>query len=622
MKYNKELLLKKFKEIHGDLYDYTKFEYNGYKKKSIIICKIHGEFHQTTQRHLEGRHCKKCSIINAGKKISKINKNRAIIIDDVIKKARDKHGDKYEYININKGKLTISCPIHGLFSQRTANHLKGCGCPKCAIEERSHKFKIQKKKNKTNKDHRESFIKNASKKFKHKFNYDKVVYQTSRDKVIIICPEHGEFEQKPTVHINSKHGCPKCASDHTTSHLSLGTKNFIKKLKSINKSYSFDRTVYNGYYDRLTITCNLHGDFDVTPNNALTGVGCPQCYKDNRRVSIDEFISRAIKIHGDEYVYENIHFETLDDKINITCKKHGEFITTASNHLKGRTCPSCNSSLPQNQISNYISSLGFDHEINDRNVIKPYEIDILLNNFAIELNGVFWHSYDRKETIQERFKHYNKCDIAYDNGIDLYQFTDLEWINKQEIVKSMISSRLNCNRKIFARNCIVKEISNDDFNKFMTDNHLQGKLNTSKRIGLFHDDILVSAMGFNKHDKYDYYITRLASLSFHNVIGGASKMFKFFVSRYNPRSILTFADRRYSKGNIYKKLGFNLISTTQPNYQYYKNSKLYSRIAFQKHKLKYKLRVFDDRLSESQNMFNNGYRRIWDAGNYKLVWRI
>lgn len=622
MRYNKEVLLKKFKEIHGDIYDYSKYEYNGYKKKSTFICKTHGEFEQTTQRHLEGRHCKKCSVISAGKKISNINKKRSSF-DDIVKKAKisNKNSNKYEYIGIDGDKLIISCPIHGIFRQRIANHLKGCGCPKCAIENRTSKLRIKNKKLKidNSQDYKNSFIKKSNKKFNFKFDYDKVNYKTANDKVTIICPIHGEFKQTPSGHINSKHGCPECAKNFTNSQMSLNTNGFVEKLK-FNENYSFDKTVYSGYKNRLIITCKTHGDFSITPNSALMGIGCPKCYKESRKISKSNFIMRAIKIHGHEYDYKNVNFETLDDNIKIICKKHGEYTTIACNHLKGGTCPSCNSSLPQNQICDYISSLGFNYEINNRSVIKPYEIDILLDSFAIELNGVFWHSYIRKETKQEKFKHYDKCDVAENKNIDLYQFTDLEWINKKEIVKSMISSRLGCNTRIFARNCIVKEISSIEFNEFMNISHLQGELNTSIRIGLFHNERLVLTIGFNKHHKYDYYITRLASLPFYNIVGGASKIFEYFVTKYNPISILTFADRRYSKGNIYKKLGFDTISITHPNYQYFKNNKLYSRIAFQKHKQKSKLKLFDDNLSESQNMFNNGYKRLWDAGNYKLVW--
>lgn len=86
-----------------------------------------------------------------------------------------------------------------------------------------------------------------------------------------------------------------------------------------------------------------------------------------------------------------------------------------------------------------------------------------------------------------------------------------------------------------------------------------------------------------------------------------------------PNSILSYADRRYSNGNVYKKLGFELIGATKPNYFYVKNKNLFSRQKFQKHKLEKKLKDFNWGLSESQNMFNNGYRRLWDAGHWKFV---
>ena len=126
-------------------------------------------------------------------------------------------------------------------------------------------------------------------------------------------------------------------------------------------------------------------------------------------------------------------------------------------------------------------------------------------------------------------------------------------------------------------------------------------------------------MSFNKHPKYQWEITRFANKLNMTVVGGASKLFKHFLREHNPDQILTYADRRYSNGNLYKKLGFKLDGITQPNYIYIKNKKIFSRQQFQKHKLKDKLEDFNPLLTEAENMFNNGYRRMWDAGNYRFL---
>ena len=132
---------------------------------------------------------------------------------------------------------------------------------------------------------------------------------------------------------------------------------------------------------------------------------------------------------------------------------------------------------------------------------------------------------------------------------------------------------------------------------------------------------------FNK--KYDYELIRFCNKSGFSVIGGASKLFNYFIKNYNtksPKSIITYANRRFSNGKIYETLGFKFLRKTEPNYFYFKKNTLtlLSRNQFQKHKLKDKLSLFDYNLSESENMFNNDYRRIYDCGNlvYEYVGSI
>ena len=113
---------------------------------------------------------------------------------------------------------------------------------------------------------------------------------------------------------------------------------------------------------------------------------------------------------------------------------------------------------------------------------------------------------------------------------------------------------------------------------------------------------------------FDNDIIRLCTLKYHYVAGGASKLFKYFKLKYNPGSIISYANRRFSNGSIYNLLGFKLKGTTNPNY-YIKGNQVLSRYKCQKHKLKDLLENYDDNLSEYQNMINNGYVRLFDCGN-------
>ena len=155
---------------------------------------------------------------------------------------------------------------------------------------------------------------------------------------------------------------------------------------------------------------------------------------------------------------------------------------------------------------------------------------------------------------------------------------------------------------------------------------MQGVDNSSVRLGLFYENELISAMTFGK-SRYDkkvqYEMYRFCNKLNTNIVGGASKLFSFFVNTYDPQSIISYSDRRYFDGILYVKLGFKFIQNTTPNYFYIFNNytTLKSRISFQKHKLKKILPIFDPLLTEWENMKNNGFDRIWDCGNGKWVWK-
>lgn len=179
------------KAVHGDRYDYSKTNYTGALNKVIIICKKDGEFRQIPNSHLRGHGCKKCAKCSDGRRLSCTN--------EFIKKAKVKHGEKYDYTKVHythsEDKVVIICKIHGEFIQRAKVHLNGCGCPKCGKESCSSN---------TN-----EFIKRARVKHGDKYDYTKVDYLYARSKVIIICKQHGEFKQSPDAHLSGA-GCPKC----------------------------------------------------------------------------------------------------------------------------------------------------------------------------------------------------------------------------------------------------------------------------------------------------------------------------------------------------------------------------------------------------------------------------
>jgi len=182
--------------------------------------------------------------------------------------------------------------------------------------------------------------------------------------------------------------------------------------------------------------------------------------------------------------------------------------------------------------------------------------------------------------------------------------------------------------KLYARKCTIKEIPVTEANMFLKNNHLQQSTSgNTVNIGLILGNKLVSLMTFGKSrfTNEEYELLRFCNILNTSVIGGFPRLLKHFIIMYNPTSIISYANRRWSKGDIYENNGFEYVSITNTGYYYYHQSdttKLFHRIKFQKHKLHALLPKFDPTLTETENMYENGYRKIYDAGQLKYVLRL
>jgi len=254
----------------------------------------------------------------------------------------------------------------------------------------------------------------------------------------------------------------------------------------------------------------------------------------------------------------------------------------------------------------------------NKNFEKKFELDIFIpsKNIGIDLNKLYWNS---ELNGKDKNYHLNKTKFFEERGIQVIHIFEDEWIEKQEIVKSIILSKLGLiENKIFARKTEIKEITSKESKLFLFNNHIQGEVNSKVNLGLFYNDELVSLMTFSKprfNKHYDWEMVRFCNKINTNVIGGAGKLLVYFRKNYSG-SIISYADRRFSQGKIYETLEFKGKKQSAPDYFYFKNGyNRYSRVQFQKHKLKDKLEIFDPNLTEWQNMQLNGYDRIWDCGN-------
>lgn len=244
-----EEFVKKARVVHGDRYCYERAVYVTGRSKITITCPDHGDFEQEACSHLQGAGCAKCS------------GNAKLTTEDFIEKAREVHGDRYGYdrsvYTSTMKKIIITCPKHGDFRQTPDSHLHGAGCINCGGT-----FKLT----------TGIFIERSRNVHGAKYCYDKAIYTNNSDKIIITCPEHGDFQQRPAGHLKGA-GCAKCSGNPR-----LTTEEFIEKARATHGArYIYNNVTYVSGHNKVAITCQVHGIFLQTPASHSQGIGCPKC---------------------------------------------------------------------------------------------------------------------------------------------------------------------------------------------------------------------------------------------------------------------------------------------------------------------------------------------------------
>jgi len=194
----------------------------------------------------------------------------------------------------------------------------------------------------------ESFIERAINVHGNTYDYSLVDYVSAHKKVTIICSEHGCFEQEPNDHTRG-FGCRRCAKTEKYT-----TNEFIDKAKDIHsEKYDYSLVNYVTAKKGINIICKKHGNFVQTPYKHLCGQGCPKC-ADNINLTTEEFIRRAFMVHKNNYNYSLVDYVSAHKKVTIVCNLHGEFKQKPSSHLMGRGCPTCKQSVGEKKISKFL----------------------------------------------------------------------------------------------------------------------------------------------------------------------------------------------------------------------------------------------------------------------------
>lgn len=344
--------IQRARKVHGNKYNYSKVEYVNSRTKVIIICSEHGVFEQTPDSHINRQHgCDKCAVEAKKQKLSSNT-------EEFIQKAREKHGDKYdysktEYVNA-KTKVKIICLKHGVFEQEPESHLQGCGCRQCVSEGQSKSQAFT----------TEQFIEQAKTKYGNKYDYSQVEYINNHTKVKIRCIEHDYvFEQIPTNHLHGNCGCKKCISEKRSKCKISNTDEFIQKaIAKHGNKYDYSEIEYKNNHTKVKIICPIHGEFEQTPNNHLSGKGCGKCArihgfktrKNNGTLNTSQSEEDLYKLLVDKFGVDNV-IRQFRDKIRypFNCdfyiKSLDLFIELNANWTHGRGLGFYDENNPEHQ---------------------------------------------------------------------------------------------------------------------------------------------------------------------------------------------------------------------------------------------------------------------------------
>ena len=556
-------------------------------------------------KHIYFKYCDKCreELVKDTKSIGK---------EELIRKFNEKFDKKYKLVEeetefdkpIKKAKVTFICPKHGKQVSKWLNLIhvrKGdIPCVKC-IEEKNMEIFYDRRKWTY-----EKLLEVNKELFGNKYE---IVYfsgkKSVKDKIKIICPKHGEFEQYITNFVRG-HQCIKCAAEYKAD--------VQKKYQSIEE---LERKVLKNILKH-----EYKKKFDIDLN------------KTNFPLSV---------------------FDT----VYVNCYEHGAVQVKTFSIENGIYCPICVSSkLESDFIRALREEIGYNGYIKKLRKIPGtnYEIDVFVPELSLgfELHGIYFHSiglgdYSEPESFKlKKWKHYKKASAAAQNDIRLIQIFEHEWINnsKRKIWLSIIKNALYLlpkENKIHARklNLRIRTDITSEIIEFFNNNHLDGYIPGSYYVtlednyGEIYSGLIIGKHRFRKKnkeiDENVLEIFRFATKIDYSVRGAFSKMLfnflKYIENKVKHIFLISYIDRRINnlgKNNYLIKNGFKFIkTTTQPNYYYFREDdrnnldklKLYHRQEFMKYKLKEILPNYNPKLTEMENMILNNYRIIFDAGH-------
>lgn len=439
------------------------------------------------------------------------------------------------------------------------------------------------------------------------------------------CSQGHEWSRSIHNHVRTNGQCPYC----TGRELISGTNDLQALNPDLYAQLVVKEMLYPHSGKKVAWRCDDNHEWTTSVNSRTKGASCPICSGRTALKGKTDLASinptLALEFHPSLNLSLNSALRPSSrKKVWWLCSEGHEWEAWVYARTAGSGCPSCATSGPskmESELAHWVESLGVKVVRNTRSIITPYELDIYLPdyNFAIEFNGLYWHSEAAGKT---KDYHLKKTKAAQAIGINLLQVWEDDWREHPGIIKRMILHRLGLSKEqtVYARRTQVISLTTAQAHEFLELNHIQGKSNGSLYLGLksHADNILVAVMVMKNFLSGQVYLERYATA--HRVPGGFTKLLKAAIKEMMPTQIITFADCSISDGHLYEKAGFVVDKVLLPDYSYLVRG---NRI----HKFNYRLKRFRDDpdlqhregLTESELAQLNRIPRVWDSGKIRYT---
>lgn len=468
----------------------------------------------------------------------------------------------------------------------------------------------------------------------------------------IICPEHGRFLQTPNSHLSQAQNCPKCARTEVAQKHKLPPEELLRRFRAVHgDAYQYDLSAYVGVHTPISIICAAHGVFRQAPHSHAKGSGCPLCAvpkqqgRNTRRQRHTQlnFAALASNVHKGMFDYTDTVYTHNQNKVVFRCIAHNRILEqTARDHLDGyNPCTQCNhmKSAGEQQVFDFLSTLT-KAESRNRTILKPKELDIYLpdRKLAVEYCGEYRHSAGSKdEERAARKKHIEKYRACKEQGVRLITLWESEWKERNYAIRRLLRNAVGKSKgKLMARKCELRKATPAEARAFYDRYHPQGGAGSGEHFALFWKGKMVACMRFvlGANDRGAAAKDRVWTLGRYatriTVAGAASRLFKAFVTEFNPPEVKSFSDNRFFDGGMYAQLGFVLEEEVPEDYvvwspkigirpkPHYQRRQLPKRL--EEHGMK---EVFDpatDPRTEAEMTYFMGARRLYDCGKKRWVW--